>query len=126
DWLSGSPFFILSVKKMTESCIFKYFFLLLLQFWYEMAGKEMELCAVLDVRLQDLLTLCDEQDQKIKDLSETIRQMKEEYRILNARYTDMLTATSIAFADGGEKKEAKRRLSELVREVDRCLALLNG
>ncbi|BAR49415.1 hypothetical protein TFKS16_1894 [Tannerella forsythia KS16] len=111
---------------MTESCIFKYFFLLLLQFWYEMAGKEMELCAVLDVRLQDLLTLCDEQDQKIKDLSETIRQMKEEYRILNARYTDMLTATSIAFADGGEKKEAKRRLSELVREVDRCLALLNG
>ena len=105
---------------MTESCIFKYFFLLLLQFWYEMAGKE------LDVRLQDLLTLCDEQDQKIKDLSETIRQMKEEYRILNARYTDMLTATSIAFADGGEKKEAKRRLSELVREVDRCLALLNG
>jgi len=52
--------------------------------------------------------------------------MKEEYRILNARYTDMLTATSIAFADGGEKKEAKRRLSELVREVDRCLALLNG
>ena len=89
----------------------------MLQFWYEMAGKEMELCAVLDVRLQD---------QKIKDLSETIRQMKEEYRILNARYTDMLTATSIAFADGGEKKEAKRRLSELVREVDRCLALLNG
>ncbi len=98
----------------------------MLQFWYEMTGKEMELCAVLDVRLQDLLTLCDEQDQKIKDLSETIRQMKEEYRILNARYTDMLTATSIAFADGGEKKEAKRRLSELVREVDRCLALLNG
>ena len=73
---------------MTESCIFKYFFLLLLQFWYEMAGKEMELCAVLDVRLQDLLTLCDEQDQKIKDLSETIRQMKEEYRILNVGHAD--------------------------------------
>lgn len=91
-----------------------------------MAGNEKELCAVLDVRLQDLLALCDEQEQKIKDLTEIIRQMKEEYRILNARYTDMLTATCIAFVDGGERKEAKRRLSELVREVDKCLALLNG
>ncbi|MDO4703429.1 hypothetical protein [Tannerella sp.] len=91
-----------------------------------MAGNEKELCAVFEVRLQDLLTLCDEQGQKIKDLTEVIRQMKEEYRILNAKYTDMLTATSIAFADAGERKEAKRRLSELVREVDKCLALLNG
>lgn len=91
-----------------------------------MAGNNKDLLAVFDVRLQDLFALCDEQDRRIKDLTQTIRQMKEEYRILNARYTDMLTATSIAFADGGEKKEAKRRLSELVREVDRCLALLNG
>ena len=100
---------------MTESCIFKYFFLLLLQFWYEMARKEMELCAVLDVRLQDLLTLCDEQDQKIKDLSETIRQMKEEYRILNARYTDMLTATSIHPPGGEDRAHGVQALLEADR-----------
>ncbi len=97
-----------------------------MQFWSEMAGNNQDLFAVFDVRLQDLLALCDEQDRKIKDLTQTIRQMEEEYRILNTKYTDMLTATSIAFADAGERKEAKRRLSGLVREVDKCLALLNG
>lgn len=91
-----------------------------------MAGNNQDLFAVFDVRLQDLLALCDEQDRKIKDLTQTIRQMEEEYRILNTKYTDMLTATSIAFVDAGERKEAKRRLSGLVREVDKCLALLNG
>ena len=91
-----------------------------------MAGNNKDLLAVFDVRLQDLFALCDEQNRKIKDLTQTIRQMEEEYRILNTKYTDMLTATTIAFADTGERKEVKRRLSGLVREVDKCLALLNG
>ena len=91
-----------------------------------MAGNNKDLLAVFDVRLQDLFALCDEQNRKIKNLTQTIRQMEEEYRILNTKYTDMLTATTIAFADTGERKEVKRRLSGLVREVDKCLALLNG
>ena len=81
-----------------------------------MAGNNKDLLAVFDVRLQDLFALCDEQDRRIKDLTQTIRQMEEEYRILNTKYTDMLTVTTIAFADTGERKEVKRRLSGLVRE----------
>lgn len=91
-----------------------------------MTGDERQLLAVFEVRLRDLLTLCEEQDKKIKGLTETVQQMKEEHRILNAKYTDLLTATYIVSADKEEKKEAKRRLSDLVREVDKCLALLNG
>lgn len=70
-----------------------------------MVGNNKDLLAVFDVRLQDLFALCDEQDRRIKDLTQTIRQMEEEYRILNTKYTDMLTATTIAFADTGERKE---------------------
>ncbi len=109
-----------------ESCTFQYFFLLLYGIWQKMTGGDKkQLLAVFEVRLQDLLILCDEQDKKIKALTETIRQMKDEYRILNTKYTDLLTAAYLTAADKGEKKGVKQQLSDLVREVDKCLALLN-
>ncbi len=119
------PFLYPNIKNITESCTIQYFFLLLCGIWQEMTGDRKQLLAVFEVRLQDLLILCDERDEQIKALTETIRQMKDEYRILNTKYTNLLTAAYLTAADKGEKKEVKRQLSDLVREVDKCLALLN-
>ncbi len=44
--------------------------------------------------------------------------------IIKAVYTNLKTATAISL-NGSDVKETKLRLSKLVREVDKCIALLN-
>jgi hypothetical protein len=43
---------------------------------------------------------------------------------LEARYTDLKMARTISLYDK-DIKDTKQRLSSLVREVDKCIALLN-
>ena len=47
-----------------------------------------------------------------------------EYKELETSYTNLKTATTISL-NGSDVKETKLRLSKLVREVDKCIALLN-
>jgi hypothetical protein len=91
-----------------------------------MNEEDQKIWAVLEVRLRDMMTLCDERKQTIESLTQIIRRMEADYRTLNAKYTDLLAAGYIVSADEDERKAAKKRLSDLVREVDKCLALLNG
>ncbi len=91
-----------------------------------MNEKDQKIWAVLEVRLQDLMSLCDERKQTIESLTQTIQRMEADYRTLEAKYTDLLAAAYIASADENERKVARKRLSDMVREVDKCLALLNG
>ena len=65
------------------------------------------------------------------NLSNFLRQKKEEYEKVRAdykeleiNYTNLKTATTISL-NGSDVKETKLRLSKLVREVDKCIALLN-
>ena len=94
--------------------------------WQNMNEEDQKIWAVLEVRLQDVITLCDERKQTIESLTQTIHQMEADYRTLHAKYTDLLTAGYIVSAEEDERKAAKKRLSDLVRDVDKCLALLNG
>ncbi len=64
------------------------------------------------------------------NLSNFSRQ-KKEYEKVQADYkelwrltTNLKTATTISL-NGSDVKETKLRLSKLVREVDKCIALLN-
>ena len=91
-----------------------------------MNEKDQKIWAVLEVRLQDLMSLCDERKQTIDSLTQTIQRMEADYRTLEAKYTDLLAAGYITSADENERKVARKRLSDMVREVDKCLALLNG
>ena len=91
-----------------------------------MNEKDQKIWAVLEVRLQDLMSLCDERKQTIESLTQTIQRMEADYRTLEAKYADLLAAGYIASADENERKVAQKRLSDMVREVDKCLALLNG
>ena len=94
--------------------------------WQKMNEKDQKIWAVLEVRLQDLMSLCDERKQTIESLTQTIQRMEADYRTLEAKYTDLLAAAYIASADENERKVVRKRLSDMVREVDKCLALLNG
>ena len=77
------------------------------------------------------MAMCDQQKLKIKELEGDLAQKKAELndaisRIedLKAKCDNMLTAQVLSVREG-DLKNAKMRLSKLVREVDKCITLLN-
>ncbi|HLN71917.1 MAG TPA: hypothetical protein VK205_01395 [Prolixibacteraceae bacterium] len=68
-----------------------------------------------------------EKDQlvrKIGGLEETIQQLNLENKNLEQRYENLKLAKMLV-ASEDESKEAKNRIQKLVREIDKCIALLN-
>lgn len=63
-------------------------------------------------------------ESKIQELQSELENMKKEKQDLN----DKLKTTKVASAiSGGEGSyEAKMRINQLVREIDKCIALLNN
>jgi hypothetical protein len=97
-----------------------------------MTEDQEKLLAVFEVRLQDILTLSENQEIRIKELTrrlaeeeERVRQAKQEIQSLNVKYADLLTAHVLSI-DEGDIKNARQRLLKLVREINKCIALLNG
>ena len=76
-------------------------------FLYEERGREI-------ARLQRILF---EREEKIK-------QMELSSQKLEAMYTDLKTARTLSLYDK-DIKDTKQKLSGLVREIDKCIALLN-
>lgn len=76
-------------------------------FLYEERGREIE-------RLQKILF---EKEEKLKQM-EISRQKLEDM------YTDLKTARTLSLYDK-DIKDTKQKLSGLVREIDKCIALLN-
>ena len=75
--------------------------------------------------------LFDELKQENADLKLLLRQKEEEIKSLEqsrkeleARYTDLKMARTISLYDK-DIKDTKQRLTSLVREVDKCIALLS-
>ena len=96
-----------------------------------MTEDQNRLLAVFEVRVRDLMALCDSQRQKIVELTgalnqteETLQRTREEAVAWKAKFDNLLTAKVIS-ANEEEMKNARMRLSKLVREVDKCIALLN-
>ena len=96
-----------------------------------MTEDQNRLLAVFEVRVRDLMALCDSQRQKIVELTgalnqteETLQRTREEVAAWKAKFDNLLTAKVIS-ANEEEMKNARMRLSKLVREVDKCIALLN-
>ena len=96
-----------------------------------MTEDHKRLLAVFDVRVRDLMELCDRQRQKINELEGFLVQKEGELRQamktieeLNAKCDNMLTAR-VGSVNEAVVKSARMWLSKLVREVDKCIALLN-
>lgn len=96
-----------------------------------MTEDHKRLLAVFEVRVRDLMAFCDSQKREIDELKETLSLKEEELKQanemigeLNAKCDNMLTARVLSVSEL-EMKQAKMRLSNLVREVDKCIALLN-
>lgn len=96
-----------------------------------MTEDQVKLLAVFDIRVRDLMSLCESQRHKIGELNGALnakeadlQQAKEVINELNTKCDNLLTARVVSVTEG-EARSARVRLSKLVREVDKCIALLN-
>ncbi|MBC8005435.1 MAG: hypothetical protein H7X84_08160 [Verrucomicrobia bacterium] len=68
-----------------------------------------------------------EKDQllrRIGNLEETIQQLNQKNLLLEQKYENVKMAKML-IATEEDNKEAKNRIQKLVREIDKCIALLN-
>ena len=96
-----------------------------------MTEEEKKLLNSFETQLRHLIYLHDElkrENAELKKLLENEKLKNEkvqaQYDELEGSYTNLKTATAISL-NGSDVKETKLRLSKLVREVDKCIALLN-
>jgi len=119
-------FFAKNFCVLQSFCIFvKYFGIVV------MTEKEKQLLSTFEARLRHLIYLHDELKRERTELKQLlaaketeVRSLKEQLEQLNTDYTNLKSATAISL-NGGDVKETKLRLSSLVREVDKCIALLD-
>lgn len=98
-----------------------------------MIERDKKLLAEFELRMKQLMYLCDtlrlenkslkeklsEQETEIVNLTNEVEQWKN-------KYDNLKFARSLASADEDEANASKKRLSKLVRDVEKCIALLKG
>ncbi len=96
-----------------------------------MTEEEKKLLNTFETQLRHLIYLHDELKRENAGLKKLLdneklknEKVQAQYDKLEASYTNLKTATAISL-NGSDVKETKLRLSKLVREVDKCIALLN-
>jgi len=89
------------------------------------------LLAIFNEKVHELMAKCDQQKKEINELTGTLQSKNEGLQLamqtikeLETKCDSMLTARVVSVNEQ-EVKSAKLRLSKLVREVDKCIALLN-
>ena len=94
-----------------------------------MTEDQKRLLAVFEVRVRDLMELCNKQNHKINELTTVLNHKETELKQaiktieeLNTKCDKLLTARVVSVNEG-EMKSARMRLSKLVREVDKCIHL---
>jgi hypothetical protein len=63
-------------------------------------------------------------EEKIKDLEESVNQLQAQNQELVQKYENLKLAKMLV-ASEEENKDAKSRIQKIVREIDKCIALLN-
>ena len=96
-----------------------------------MTEEEKKLLNTFETQLRHLIYLHDELKRENAELKKLLdieklkyEKVQAQYDQLEVSYTNLKTATTISL-NGSDVKETKLRLSKLVREVDKCIALLN-
>ena len=97
----------------------------------EMTEEDKKLLSTFEARLRHLMYLHDElkrENTEIKQLleakQEEVAKLRSDFNELEVVYANLKIAKTISLTSS-EVKDTKQRLSKLVREVDKCIALLN-
>ena len=97
-----------------------------------MTEEDKKVISTFEGKLRHFMFLYEELKQENVDLKQLLQKKEEEIKRLerdlkeaSAQYTDLKMARTISLYDK-DIKDTKPRLSSLVREIDKCIALLNG
>jgi hypothetical protein len=98
-----------------------------------MTENDEKLLAEFELRMRQLMYLCDvlkEENSQLKhELAQKDTQITElsfEVEDMKKKYDNLKFAKSLSIEDDDSSKEAKKRLSKLVRDVDKCIAMLKS
>ena len=75
-------------------------------------------------RYTDLKTEADELRKGNEELNNMLQNREERIKELEIKY-DRVKLTGALLGEGDNAVEAKRKITDLVREIDRCVALIN-
>ena len=96
-----------------------------------MTDEDKKLLNTFEGKLRHLLYLYEEERKKnatlealLADKEAALQRMENSQKELEASYANLKAARIVSINDR-ELRETKQRLSRLVREVDKCIALLN-
>jgi len=96
-----------------------------------MSDNVQNLLVILEDCVNDVIKLCDKHKRQIEELKaslkgkdEKILQAERMITTLKTNYTNLLTARGLA-NDKEAFRQARKQVTQLVREVDFCIAHLN-
>jgi len=96
-----------------------------------MNAEQKELINTLQTKLRHLMALYSDIQKENKHLhnrelalKQQVQERDEEIKFLKNKYNKLKLAKSIT-ASAGDTHEAKIKINRIVREIDRCVALLN-
>lgn len=96
-----------------------------------MTEKDQHLVDELKVNIRRLFNNLEEAKQELEKIKDEYKGLefqfdafREEYESLKKRYETLKVAKAIADGDPGNQ-EAKKKINKIIREVDKCIALLN-
>ena len=96
-----------------------------------MSGQGYEELIILNRKLDELLDRYNNLKREVEDLRKGKRVMEAELQDKNERMKELeikyarVKLSGALLGEGENANEARKRISELVREIDRCVALLN-
>ncbi len=97
-----------------------------------MTGEESQLVKLLETRVRELILRNKELRaqnaqlwQQVTADDARIQTLEEEKKQLAAQYADLKTARMLQLSDN-DTRNAKQRMAKLVRDIDKCIAILKA
>ncbi|MBB4037816.1 chromosome segregation ATPase [Dysgonomonas hofstadii] len=98
-----------------------------------MTEKDGKLLAEFEIRMRQLMYLCDvlqdentQLKQNLAEKNKEIDHLSSEVNKLRSKYDNLKFAKSFSSENQEDVQQAKKRLSKLVRDVDKCIAMLKN
>ena len=129
NWLSNV--WILGFYRKTSPMVVVFINAIFWRKWIEMTDQEKNLLINFELKIKQIISrheaLKEEKrrlEEKIKSLEESMNQLHSENQVLVQKYENLKLAKML-IASEEENKDAKSRIQKIVREIDKCIALLN-
>ena len=91
-----------------------------------------EIFSGLRQRIKAIISLYEEQRNKAdefrsknKELNEHIEMLEKKYESIDRKYENLKIAKVLSSIPGDDKHDTKLQVNRIVREIDKCIALLN-